>query len=191
MAIKPVVASRGELSEFIGLGLTSIASYIQRGVFKPRKDGRFHVQDVVARIIKWQAHKIGGRGAGGGNGADDGKGSLTEARIQHTIATTESVALKTARARGQVVLLDVIIDVVTAPDDAVREGVLAYHSIAPQLVGLTALQIEDKLIKKSEEILDALSDPNSITWLRASEALENSAEAGTDDIKKTIKAIAH
>src|SRR5260370_14862192 len=123
MTIKPIIATRGELSAFVDLGATTIASYIARGVFAPRKDGKFHVQDVVAKIIKWQSNRLGARGAGG-NGADDGnKGNLTEARIAHTVAATESVALKTARARGEVVLLDVIADVIDARDNAIRESI--------------------------------------------------------------------
>jgi hypothetical protein len=177
MTIKPIIATRGELSTFIDLGLTTIASHIARGVFAPRKDGKFHVQDVVAKIIKWQSHRLGARGASGSGADDSNKGNLTEARIAHTVAATESVALKTARARGEVVLLDVIADVIDARDNAIRESIFAFHSIAAQLVGLSALEIEDKLIQKSTEVLDALSDPRSIAWQRASEAVEFPAEA--------------
>lgn len=176
MAVKKLIVTRGELSNFIDLGLTSIASLIARGVFAPRKDNKFDLQDCVAKIIKWQSDRLGNRGkdAAAYGGKSPG---LTEARIQHTIATTENVALKTARARGEVVLLEVINDVIDARDNAIREGVFAFHSIAAQLVGLSALEIEERLIQKSTEILDALSDPKSIAWLRASEAMDASAEA--------------
>src|ERR1700730_11358427 len=99
MTIKAMTVSRGELAEFIGLGLTTVASFVARQVIQAKKDGKYDLRDSVAKIIKWQGTKI--RNAGGAGGSDDGT-SLTEARIAHTVAITESVALKTARQRGEV-----------------------------------------------------------------------------------------
>lgn len=186
MAVKRLIVTRGELSNFIDLGLTTIASLIARGVFAPRKDNKFDLQETVAKIIKWQSNRIGNRGA---EDTGDGKGSpLTQARIAHTQATTENVAFKTALARGEVVMVEAINDVIDARDNAIREGVFAFHSIAAQLVGLAALEIEDKLIQKSTEVLDALSNPTTIAWARASEAMEASAEAGDQELSEAAGA---
>ena len=77
-------------------------------MIKPRKDGKFDLQACVEKIIGYQGDKICSRGTGA-VGPDQ---SLTAARIAHAKAQTEGVTLKNAIARGDVIQLSVVDEVI-------------------------------------------------------------------------------
>lgn len=147
MPIAKLIVSRGDLVNFTGLSLTSIGNLIGQGVFKARKDGRFDLQATVEKIIRYQGHRIANRTGASGNAPVLG---LTEARVQHVAETTEHMRLKNMLTRGEIVPLALINDVVDHRDAVIKNGVLAYSSIAPTLVGCSVEEIEDKLIVKSK-----------------------------------------
>jgi phage terminase Nu1 subunit (DNA packaging protein) len=155
MAIQKLIVSRGDLCNFTGLGMTSIATLISRGVIKPRKDGKFDLQACVEKIIGDQGAKIRSRGTGA-VGPDQ---SLTAARIAHAQAQTEGVTLKNAIARGDVIQLAVVDEVIDRLCAVIRERVMVYPSIAAQLFGRKEYEIEDALRAKSNEVIDDLANP--------------------------------
>jgi hypothetical protein len=80
-------------------------------------------------------------------------------RIAHAQAQTEGVTIKNAIARGDVIQLSVVDEVIDRLCAVIRERVLVYPSIAPQLFGLKEYEIEDLLRTKSNEVIDDLANP--------------------------------
>jgi phage terminase Nu1 subunit (DNA packaging protein) len=154
MTIQKLIVSRGDLVNFTGLGMTSIATLISRGVIKARPDGKFDLQRCVEKIIGDQGNKIRSRGTGA-VGPDQ---SLTAARIAHAQAQTEGVTLKNAIARGDVIQLSVVDEVIDRLCAVIRERVMVYPSIAAQLFGRKEYEIEDALRTKSNEVIDDLAN---------------------------------
>jgi phage terminase Nu1 subunit (DNA packaging protein) len=169
MAIQKLIVSRGDLCNFTGLGMTSIATLISQGVIKPRKDGKFDLQACVEKIIGYQGNKIRSRGTGA-VGPDQ---SLTAARIAHAQAQTEGVTLKNAIARGDVIQLSVVDEVIDRLCAVIRERIMIYPSVAPRLLGLKEYEIEALLRSVSNEVIDDLANPATYgDWKqRTSEAL--------------------
>jgi hypothetical protein len=112
----------------------------------------------------------------------EGNGSYAEARTKLIGTQTEAVAFKNAVARNAYAPIELLDDLVARHAAVVRERVLTYPSIAPELVDCTSEQIAEKLRLRSYEVLEELSDERTFDWARASKALEAYRSAGDQDL---------
>lgn len=110
-----------------------------------------------------------------------------EARTKLIGTQTEAVALKNAVARGDYAPIELLDDLVARHAAVVRERVLTYSSIAPELVDCTSEQIAEKLRLRSYDVLKELSDERTFDWSRAGKALEAHRAAGDEDIPAAAK----
>jgi phage terminase Nu1 subunit (DNA packaging protein) len=117
-----------------------------------------------------------------GQVSPDGTSSYAEARTKLIGKQTEAVDFKNAVARGDYAPIELLDDLVARHAAVVRERVLTYPSIAPELVDCTVEQIAEKLRLRSHEVLKELSDERTFDWARASKIMEADHAAGNEDL---------
>ena len=166
------------LAAYIDMTRETISDHVARGTIKRRADGKYDLQECIRAIFKWQSGKLSGR---------IGNEELATQRVNLAREQAESVALKNAVTRGELVRLEVYAKVLDRHLMAMREHFLqlprvSAEALLPILRSEADLPAAEGLIR--ELTYAAMSDVADGKFLMAEARNERSARA--DNIEEPV-----
>jgi phage terminase Nu1 subunit (DNA packaging protein) len=149
--------STSDMAAHIDLSPQRLNKLVDEGTLtRPGKEGFDRSKTRVEYIRHLRQVKIAQGNAG--------NGSYAQAGARLTTEQTAAVAFKNEVARGGFVKIEDVDECFARHASVVRERIITLSSSAPELVGLEAEEIADKLRDLSNGVLDDLSSEK--TWQR-------------------------
>jgi hypothetical protein len=146
-----------ELARHIDLSPQRLNKLVDEGTLsRPGKEGFDRDKTRIEFIRHLRQSKIAQGNAG--------NGSYAQARAKLTAEQTAAVAFKNELAKGGYVTVEAVDACFARHAGIVRERVICLPSAAPELVGLEAEEVADKLRELAYGVLDDLSSEK--TWQR-------------------------
>jgi phage terminase Nu1 subunit (DNA packaging protein) len=186
----PIVSQRA-FALYLDVSRETVGDWISKGAFPKLEGGKLDQRQCISALVKWQAARLAGRpGAAGGL-------DLSAERAKLAAGQTQTAAIKNALARGELVPVRAVADLVEREYSVVRERLQTIPGKAADgLVGRTRVEIEDALIDEINEALNELHDPAARSWgggtdrgVAAGAAdSQTAAEADADPVGQSIPA---
>jgi len=144
MNITDQCASARQIALILGMTAQSLGKILKDDAIKANKDGHYVIGDIVQHYISRVRH----------NSAD----AETLARIRGLEAKASLAEIELAKQQQSLITISDATLTIGGSLSAIRSQLLAIPSkVAPQVVGLTAPEIEDELKKYIHELLNELS----------------------------------
>jgi phage terminase Nu1 subunit (DNA packaging protein) len=177
----PIVSQRA-FALFMDVSRETVGDWISKGAIPKQADGKLDLQQCLRALVKWQAARLAGRpGAAGGL-------DLSAERAKLAAEQTQAAAIKNAVARGDLVAVRTIAELVEGEYSVVRERLQTIPGKAADgLVGRTRVEIEDALIDEINEALNELHDPAARPW---GGGAERGVATGAADSQTAAQAVA-